>query len=184
MNIKILLVQFSLLTFFSFSTVFANEEMIDNFDNNPEKRWIFFADTVMGGKSSGNVTFSSDTNNNLARLTGNVTTQNNGGFIQIRKKVLDLDNSINEVKLMVKGNNQVYHVFIRTSGTILPWQYYKAEFKATNEWTKISIPIANFQRSSSFLSKKINPNSIKSIGLVAYGRDFKADLYISNVSFK
>ena len=57
MNIKILLIQFLLLTFFSFSTVFAYEEMIDNFDNNPEKRWIFFADTVMGGKSSGNVTF-------------------------------------------------------------------------------------------------------------------------------
>ena len=64
MNIKILLIQFLLLTFFSFSTVFAYEEMIDNFDNNPEKRWIFFADTVMGGKSSGNVTFTNNTNNN------------------------------------------------------------------------------------------------------------------------
>ena len=32
MNIKIVLIQFLLLTFFSFSTVFAYEEMIDNFD--------------------------------------------------------------------------------------------------------------------------------------------------------
>ena len=41
MNIKIVLIQFLLLTFFSFSTVFAYEEMIDNFDNNPEKGGYF-----------------------------------------------------------------------------------------------------------------------------------------------
>ena len=184
MNIKILLIQFLLLTFFSFSTVFAYEEMIDNFDNNPEKRWIFFADTVMGGKSSGSVTFTNNTNDNFARLVGNVTTQNNGGFIQIRKKVSGLDNSIEFINLKVKGNNQIYHVFLRTTGTILPWQYYKAEFKAVNTWKTVSIPISSFQRSSGFLSKKIKPANIRSIGLVAFGRDFKADLYVSEIGFR
>ena len=85
--------------------------MIDNFDNNPEKGGYFFADTVMGGKSSGNVTFTNNTNNNFARLVGNVTTQNNGGFIQIRRKVSGLDNSTEFINLQVKGNNQIYHVF-------------------------------------------------------------------------
>ncbi len=182
MNIKILLVQFLLLT--TFSTVYANEEMIDNFDNSPEKRWIFFADTVMGGKSSGNVTFTNNTHNNIARLVGDVTTQNNGGFIQIRKKVSGLDNSTEVINLKVKGNNQIYHVFLRTTGTILPWQYYKAEFKVVNTWKTVSIPISSFQRSSSFLSKKIKPANIRSIGLVAFGRDFKADLYVSEIGFR
>ena len=184
MNIKILFIKFLLLTFFSFSTVFAYEEMIDNFDNNPEKRWIFFADTVMGGKSSGSITFTNNTNDNFARLVGNVTTQNNGGFIQIRRKVSGLDNSIEFINLQVKGNNQIYHVFLRTTGTILPWQYYKAEFKAVKTWKNLSIPISSFQRSSSFLSKKIKPANIRSIGLVAFGRDFKADLYVSEIGFR
>ena len=184
MNIKIVLIQFLLFTFFSFSTVFAYEEMIDNFDNNPEKRWIFFADTVMGGISSGNVTFTNNTNDNFARLVGNVTTQNNGGFIQIRKKVSGLDNSTEFINLKVKGNNQIYHVFLRTTGTILPWQYYKAEFKAVSTWKTVSIPISSFQRSSGFLSKKIKPANIRSIGLVAFGRDFKADLYVSEIGFR
>jgi len=54
---------------------------------------------------------------------------------------------------------------------------------ARNSWKKIKIPIDDFQRSSSFLSRKIRPETIKSIGLVAFGRDFSADLYISEVSF-
>ena len=87
------------------------------------------------------------------------------------------------IKLTAKGNNQTYHIFIRTSGTVLPWQYYKAEFLVRNSWKKIKIPIADFQRSSSFLSRKIKPETIKSIGLVAFGRDFSADLYVSEVSF-
>ena len=75
-------------------------------------------------------------------------------------------------------------MFLRTTGTILPWQYYKAEFKAVNNWKTVSIPISSFQRSSGFLSKKIKPANIKSIGLVAFGRDFKADLYVSEIGFR
>ena len=88
------------------------------------------------------------------------------------------------LNLKVKGNNEVYHVFLRTTGSILPWHYYKADFKVTNKWKKISIPISIFQRSSSLLSKNIKPNTIKSIGLVAFGRDFEADLFISELEFK
>ena len=66
----------------------------------------------------------------------------------------------------------------------MPWQYYKAEFKVTNNWKKINIPITQFERSSSFLSKTIKPSTIKSIGLVAFGRNFKADLYVSEITFQ
>ena len=173
-----------LISFFSFSISLGNEKMIDNFSNNPEQRWIFFADTVMGGRSSGIATFENSFNDRYAHLSGIVTTENNGGFIQIRKKVSGLDNSVQTINLKVKGNNETYHVFLRTSGTILPWQYYKAEFKVNNSWKKISIPIAKFERSSNFLSKTIKSETIRSIGLVAFGRDFEADLYVSEVIFK
>ena len=146
--------------------------------------WKYISDGVMGGVSKGSVSFSEQDGKNIALLSGKVSTENNGGFIQIRKKVSGLDNSIEFINLKVKGNNQIYHVFLRTTGTILPWQYYKAEFKAVNTWKTVSIPISSFQRSSGFLSKKIKPANIKSIGLVAFGRDFKADLYVSEIGFR
>ncbi len=184
MNFFCMFIKLIFFSFLSYSIVFADQKMTDNFNNNPDQRWMFFADTVMGGRSSGDVIFGKLSNNNYAHLSGLVTTENNGGFIQIRKKVSGLNNSVQKIKLKARGNNQIYHIFLRTSGTILPWQYYKAEFKVTNNWKKIIIPISQFERSSSFLSKSIKPNTIKSIGLVAFGRNFKADLYVSEVTFQ
>ena len=184
MKILFLIFKIIFLLTVSISTSFGNENMNDNFNSSPEKRWVFFADTVMGGRSSGKVTFANSYNYNYAHLSGFVTTENNGGFIQIRKKISGLSNLIERINFKVKGNNEVYHVFLRTTGSILPWHYYKAEFKVTNKWKKISIPISIFQRSSSLLSKNIKPNTIKSIGLVAFGRDFEADLFISELEFK
>mgnify|MGYP001568920241 CR=1 FL=1 len=166
-----------------YNTGLSDHMVIDTFNNNPEERWIYFADTVMGGQSEGAVAFKTGSQGEYARLTGNVNTKNNGGFVQIRKRISGLDKDMAGIKLTAKGNNQTYHIFIRTSGTVLPWQYYKAEFLVRNSWKKIKIPIADFQRSSSFLSRKIKPETIKSIGLVAFGRDFSADLYVSEVSF-
>ena len=162
---------------------FSDQMLSDTFENNPDQRWRYFADTVMGGQSTGIVNFEKSGQTQYARLKGNVTTKNNGGFIQIRKKISGLSKDITGIRLEAKGNNQTYHVFLRTSGTILPWQYYKAEFSVKKTWGKLKIPIANFERSSGFLAKKINPETIKSIGLVAFGRDFTADLMVSEVSF-
>lgn len=163
--------------------VFSDQMLRDTFENNPDQRWMYFADTVMGGQSSGAVDFGKSGQKNYARLTGNVTTSNNGGFIQIRKSISGLSENIIGINLQAKGNNQVYHIFLRTSGTLLPWHYYKAEFSAKKAWENISIPIGDFQRSSGFLAKKIKPETIKSIGLVAFGRDFSADLMVSEIYF-
>ena len=172
-----------LLSLVLYNVGLCDQMVTDTFNNSPEKRWIYFADTVMGGQSSGSVDFKETSQVNYARLIGNVTTENNGGFIQIRKKISGLDKNIVGIKLRTKGNNQIYHVFIRTSGTILPWQYYKAEFSTKKSWKTIKIPIEKFERSGGFLSKRVTPETIKSVGLVAFGRDFKADLFVSEVSF-
>ena len=47
------------------------------------KNWNYVSDNVMGGKSSGALT----DNKKYISMQGNVTTQNNGGFIMVRKKV-------------------------------------------------------------------------------------------------
>ena len=46
---------------------------------------------------------------------------------------------------------------MRTSGTLLPWQYYQISFKVVNDYKIFKLPINEFKRSSVFLSKQINP---------------------------
>ena len=154
----------------------------DNFQN-PEK-WSFLSDQVMGGVSSGKVFFNSKNDKNYAYLSGKVSTQNNGGFIQIRRKLNNINLSKSQyIKVIAKGNNQKYFIHIRTTGTFFPWQYYQLDFNVEENYKVMTLPIKDFKRSGSFLSKIINPKSITSIGLVAFGRDHLAELYIQEIEF-
>ena len=154
----------------------------DNFDN--LNLWEYIADDVMGGVSKGNVKFQSIEGGNIALLQGNVSTENNGGFIQIRRALRDIDlHEAKSVKIIAKGNDQAYFVFLRTTGTVLPWQYYSAEFKVTKNFEEFILPIDEFKKSGLLMSGKVNPKNITSIGLVAFGRDHQAELHVKEVEF-
>ena len=160
----------------------ADSVFKDNFQNS--EKWSFLTDQVMGGVSSGNVEFISTENNIVVHVTGKVSTENRGGFIQIRRKLnkINLENS-KFIDITAKGNNQKYFIHLRTTGTILPWQYYQIDFNVKNEFQVFRLPIETFKRSSSFLSNKINPKKITSIGIVAFGRNHFADIFIKEVNF-
>ena len=164
------------------SETLAESVFKDNFQNS--EKWNFVTDQVMGGVSSGNVEFIPLKNNFVAHITGKISTQNRGGFIQIRRKLnkVNLENS-KFINITAKGNNQKYFVHIRTTGTILPWQYYQIDFNVDNEFKVFRLPINNFKRSSSLLSNKINPKRITSIGIVAFGRDHIADIIVKEIRF-
>ena len=49
--------------------------------------WSFFTDGVMGGKSSGKAIIENYMDKLCYRMKGNVTTENNGGFIQMRVRI-------------------------------------------------------------------------------------------------
>lgn len=158
--------------------------MVDDFNANPEQRWRFIADTVMGGVSKGSVEFKSEGGQRFAQLTGKVSTQNNGGFIQMRHKLKSpprIDTL--GLRLVVRGNGQPYFIHLRTSGTILPWQYYQARFNTEAEWREIRIPLADFKRSGWMLKKKVVPKSINSIAVVAFGRDHSADIQVQELNW-
>ena len=154
----------------------------DTFTGKPQERWRFVTDQVMGGVSTGNLRFEPLQRQNVARMTGNVSTENNGGFIQFRRKMTAVSGS-NGVEIRVRGNGEKYFVHLRTSGTVLPWQYYQASFDTTDEWKTIRIPFRNFVGSSDWLSEDISPSSIRSLGIVAYGRDHQADISVSMAGF-
>src|SRR6056300_434160 len=91
------------------------------------RKWSYFADTVMGGISTGEGEY--DNQASALHLQGNVSTANNGGFIQIRTELNEgVAPNFTGISLKVKGNGATYFVHLRNGASILPWQYYSAEF--------------------------------------------------------
>ncbi len=172
------------LVIIGFTMAQADGNLAEDFSKSPEKRWDFVADTVMGGVSSGQVQFSSEGDVAFARLTGTVSTENNGGFIQFRRKLTDRpDASVSGVRLLVRGNGELYFVHLRTRGTVLPWQYYQAEFATSDEWTEVSLPLSGFKASGAMLRAIPVADAITSVGVVAFGRDHEARVDVSEIGF-
>ena len=163
-------------------TSIAQDMFKDNFSNN--EQWRYVADDVMGGVSKGYVEYQIIEEDIIAVLKGNVSTENNGGFIQIRRDLKDINlENANSVKIVAKGNSQKYYIFLRTTGTILPWQYYASEFTVNENFNEFVLPIKDFEKSGFLLAKKINPKKITSVGIVAFGRDHLAELYVKEIKF-
>ena len=150
-----------------------------------ENRWQFFTDVVMGGLSSGKVNIENFQGKKCYHMTGNVTTENNGGFIQMRVQIKPSipNNKYTGIYLITFGNNLKYAIHIRTPYTMLPWQYYSSKFLAKNKWEKIELPFNNFGQSNFYQPNKFNYNKIRTIGIVAVFDDFKADISICEVGF-
>lgn len=162
----------------------AEDIMIENFELQPETRWRFFTDSVMGGVSTGQVAFLKEGDRSYAHMTGAVSTENNGGFIQMR---MDLPDGAPEdatgVRLIVRGNDQKYFVHLRSSGTLLPWQYYQAGFAVTGDWGEVRLPFDTFRRSGRLLRAEPLAGSLRSIAIVAYGRDHQAEIDVREAGF-
>ena len=145
-----------------------------------ENNWAYLADTVMGGVSQGSAEFASG----ALRLTGQVSTKNNGGFIQVRTRIDPKEaKGRTGLKIKVKGNGEIYYLHIRNASARLPWHYYTANFSTNEKWKEVIIPFNQFEKSATFMPKELNPDTIKTIGLVAYGKDHKADVSIANLEF-
>jgi len=160
------------------------EGMFETFDTNPSTRWTYFTDTVMGGVSTGNATFERDAAGGFVRLSGEVSTDNNGGFIQVRRTLSDrLADTTKGVRLKVRGNGAAYFLHLRTKGTRLPWQYYQAQFATSQDWTDVQLPFSAFKPSDSFLRKTPRADTVSSVAIVAFGRDHTALIEVSEVAW-
>ena len=74
-------------------------------------QWVYLADTVMGGISEGTAQFEDQGTSQFIRLSGEVSTANNGGFIQVRSPVAwEVAKDKTGIKLTVKGNGDLYYL--------------------------------------------------------------------------
>ena len=169
--------------FFS-SCVLGEELIFEDFLGTTNKEWEFISDKVMGGVSTGSLSFVNEKNYVFARLTGNVSIENNGGFIQFRRIT---DNFFKPnfigIRLETRGNNQTYFVHIRTKDMIFPWQYYQAPFFANENWESKELPFESFERSGVLIPKNIKPKRVTSIAIVAFGYMPKVSVDIKNIIF-
>ena len=161
---------------------FAEILLKDNFQDS--NQWKYISDNVMGGVSTGSIAYKMKEGYSEAYLSGDVSIENNGGFIQIRRnlKAIDLSKA-KYIKIVAKGNNQKYFLHLRTAGTIMPWQYYQISFEVEEKYKEYILPIEKFKKSGSFQPSRVNTKSISSVALVAYGRNHESNVYVKEISF-
>ena len=158
--------------------------MIETFADNPASRWRFFSDQVMGGVSSGALHFDHDDIRSWARMTGMVSTENNGGFIQMQRLLgAPLPSGLTGVRLIARGNDQRYFIHLRLTGASAPTAFYRAGFDVTSEWCETRLPFALFSASNGGTPALLEGSNLASVGIVAYGRNYLAEICISEIGF-
>ena len=162
--------------------LWAGDLMADELKPVQDFSWTYLGDTVMGGVSQGQAELQNRDGASVLRLTGTVSTENRGGFIQVRTALDDgLPNSTKGIRLRVRGNGEQYFIHLRTTSTRLPWQYYQAPFETSANWQIVDIPLDRFNASGSILPDQVKPDAIRSLGIVAYGRDHSADVSVQSI---
>ena len=160
----------------------GRSQMLEDFTGPTADTWRYVSDQVMGGVSQGRAGVETQGGESFMRLTGTVSTENRGGFIQVKR---DLPGGLPEgtrgFVLQARGDGQDYFLHLRTTGTLLPWQYYQAPFTPGTDWTEIRVPLSAFAPSGPLLRDTPRAASVRSIGLVAFGRDHEADVALSRI---
>jgi len=161
----------------------ANAQMLEDFTDATADNWRFISDQVMGGVSQGRAGVEVEGGETFLRLTGTVSTENRGGFIQTRRDLPGgLPADTRGFVLRTRGDGQRYFLHLRTTGTVLPWQYYQAPFTPGPDWGEIRVPLSAFTASGSLLRNTPRAGDVRSIALVAYGRDHLADVSLMRIT--
>lgn len=143
-------------------------------------RWEYVSDGVMGGRSSGALQLEGTT----ARLTGQVSLENNGGFVQMAfdlvagEQVFDASGWTG-LELDVQGNGQDYDLRLRTTQLTRPWQSYRTAFQAPQTLETRQFPFA--EMSPHRTEVPFDPARLRRIGILAIGRVFTADVAVAAV---
>jgi hypothetical protein len=147
--------------------------------------WQLVTDDVMGGVSTGKIERIKRDNKECVALSGDVSTENNGGFIQI---AMDIDESLaakaaayDGVRIGVIGNDEPYNLHLRTKDLWFPWQAYRSTFDSSVEWKQIDLPFEEFTAYKT--STRLDVSQLRRVGIVAIGREFAADVCVANIGF-
>jgi hypothetical protein len=116
-------------------------------------------------------------------MKGNVSTDNNGGFVRLSNRIAINTNEFKGIKFKAKGNNEAYEIHVTLKGLkIPPWSYFSQSFDVTNKWQDYEIFFSNLERSSGFSAASMKAKNIRDISIAGFGRNFVVDLEIKEIS--
>jgi len=157
----------------------------DDFLPVPADGWTLITDDVMGGVSAGGMQLVKRGGKQCTVLSGDVSTENNGGFIQI---ATDIDESLaakaatyDGVRIQMIANGEPYNLHLRTRDLWFPWQAYRSTFETTSEWQQVDLPFDKFKTYKT--STQLDVSQLKRVGIVAIGRNFTADICVAGLGF-
>lgn len=145
--------------------------------------WRLVTDEVMGGQSIGRLQPSLEEGRACLKLTGAVSTERNGGFVQMALEIPEAVRMGMEdgagLEIDITGNGESYNLHLRTSDLWLPWQSYRHGFVAGPGWHTMRMPFDAFEGYRT--SRPLRLERLKRIGVVAIGRDFEAELCLGGL---
>ena len=169
----------------------AANAVIDDLDRDPPTAstgsdWQLLTDRVMGGVSSGTLAREVIAGRPALRLCGDVSLENNGGFIQMALDLAPGGVSVDAcvwtgIELDVFGEDQEYGVHLRTPDLTRPWQSYRHGFRTLPVWQSLRMPFAGFAPHRTDIP--LDTRRLRRLGVVAIGRAFFADLALGGVRF-
>lgn len=166
----------------------ASSLMLSSFTSGylmPGATWRGLTDRVMGGVSNAELESTSVAGKNCIRLTGNVTRENNGGFVKMAlyfgSNYKELDGSTYKgISLLVYGNNEDYNLHVRTSDCRGHSESYRLTFFAKSEWQRMRIPWDAFTANK--VDAPLNSSTLQRIGILGWMREFEADIALAEIS--
>ena len=141
--------------------------------------WQGVTDQVMGGVSNLAIRHS----DGVFYMSGNVSTDNNGGFVRLSNRININSNDFKGIKFKAKGNNETYEIHVTLKGLkIPPWSYFSQGFDVNDDWQEYEILFKDLKRSSGFSAAPMKAKNIRDLSIAGFGRDFKVDLAIKEIS--
>lgn len=131
-----------------------------------EKDWYCINDTVMGGISSSSI---AKTDSGSLLFSGNLSTENNGGFTSTRSRsaVVDLTGA-DQIRLKVKGDGRAYYATIRPRTRNRNVVYYRQKFQTQRgKETELVLPIEDFKPYAYGRALASYPSLVSNLSLVS-----------------
>ena len=143
-------------------------------------QWNMVSDQVMGGLSQGHA----ELNESAIKLTGQVSLENNGGFLQIQYPIEKAHRPENYTGIFIKARSvhpQTFDLLLKSSQLWMPWQSFRAEVKLDENWQLIQMPFENFAPYRT--QTRLNPRAITKFSILAGGKAMEIELEISEFGF-
>lgn len=149
-----------------------------------DPQWEYVSDGVMGGLSTGSLTRAEVAGRQAMRLMGDVSLDNNGGFVQMAFDLRPDGGAFDAsrwdaIALDVCGNDQAYDLRLRTDQLTRPWQSFRADFVAQPQWRTITVPFAEMEAHRT--DATFDPARLRRVGVLGIGRVFRVDVAVGAV---